>query len=229
MADSKALGMISPALKVVTIAKRYGGNFAANIFQQGLRFIVLYAAAKKLGPKEFGVFSMVLLVSNYLLNSGLGAVNGLKRQIPLVYSGRGEKFTLDAFFSVLNFNLCATFIFTAIASLVLINFYGFEPAAGIVLILLSLSANTYFSIQTFFTSTGNWNNLLKLQLLCGLFLSLAVLSTFFFNYIILTIAYALCFLFASLRFFVVHGYRPIFDMKVIRENVNVGLFVVPVY
>ena len=214
--------MISFALKAASIAKRYGGNFAANIFQQGLRFIILYAAAKKLGPKEFGIFSILLLVSSYLMNANLGAVNGLKRQIPLIYAGIGERYSLHAFFSVLNFNLVATFLFALISSLILFRYYGFEPLAAIALLILSLSSNIYYSIQTFFTSTGNWNGLLRLQLLCGFFLSLALLSTIFADYKILVITYSLCFLLASLHFVFINGYRPAFDIKIIKENVKVG-------
>ena len=110
-------------LMIGSLVKRYASNFLANTLQQGLRFLLLYLAAKVLGPAEFAVVSFVLLITGYLLNSNLGAINGIKRQVPLVYSRKGNRFVLSSFFSILNFNLIATFIASLSADLVLYFYY----------------------------------------------------------------------------------------------------------
>lgn len=210
------------AIRVVSLTKKYGNNFAVNMLQQGMRFLILYIAAKQLGPKEFGIISLVLLVVNYLLNANLGAINGLKRQIPLIYAGKGGDTSLSAFFSVLNFNWIATIFVSVIAAFVMNATYDLNLAACILMVLLSVSTNTYFSVQAYFTSTGNWGNLFRLQLICSLLLIVTLTSLFFSNHIILLASYTISFLLAALLFFYKNGYRFVLNKAVIKENVSIG-------
>jgi O-antigen/teichoic acid export membrane protein len=214
--------MAGPIYKVASITKKYGSNFIANILQQGLRFLVLYAAAKQLGPTEFGLISIVLLATGYLMNANLGAVNGLKRQIPLVYSGKGNTFIANAFFSVFNFNLIATFCISAAIAIVLYLKYDMGLLMSGFLVILSLSINIYFNVQAYFTSMADWKNLFKLQLLCAGLLALTLLSLFSPHPIMLLASYAGSFLLASLVLFQKHQYQLVFDKKIINENVTIG-------
>ncbi len=209
-------------LMIGSLVKRYASNFLANTLQQGLRFLLLYLAAKVLGPAEFAVVSFVLLITGYLLNSNLGAINGIKRQVPLVYSRKGNRFVLSSFFSILNFNWIATFIASLAAALVLYFYYRYDLGVSILMVFIALSFNTYFAVQTYFTCTGSWLDLFRLQLLCAGLLIIVSLSLFFESTPIFFFTYASSFALAALFFFVKKGYQLRFDRAIIRENIGVG-------
>lgn len=213
---------MSFALRIVSITKKYGSNFIANIFQQCMRFLILYFAAKQLGPKEFGVVSLLILISTYLMNANFGAVNGLKRQIPISYSKKGDAFTLEAFFSVFNFNLVSTFLISSIVACILYTRFHYDIVTCAVLVLISLSTNIYFSVQTYFTATANWSKLFRLQLTCALFLVIALFSLLFYNSTVLLLTYAASFLIASLRFLFNVEMNFKLDKQIIRENLRIG-------
>ncbi|MCG2616078.1 oligosaccharide flippase family protein [Terrimonas sp. NA20] len=213
---------MSLVIRIASITKKYGTNFIANIFQQCLRFIIMYMAAKQLGPKEFGIVSLLIMISSYLMNANFGAVNGLKRQIPVSYSRQGENVARDAFYSVFNFNIVSTLVVSLVVAGILLLRTDYDIFTCAVLVLLSLSVNVYFSVQTYFTATASWKDLFKLQLTCGLLLVGALVSLFFSDYLILLLAYSGAFLFASLRFFLKAPVRFSFDSQIVRDNIYIG-------
>lgn len=214
--------MIMPILKIISLTKRYGGNFIANILQQGLRFLILYVAAHQLGPEDFGEISLLLLVANYLLNANLGAVNGLKRQIPLVYSSRGQGFVSKAFFSILNFNWVMTLLLGSITAFVMYYKFDLGLSLSLLLVPLAFSMNSYFNIQAYYTASGNWKQLYRLQMLCAALLFLALASLMCSNKFLLIGLYILSFLLTSTSYFIQNGYTRQSDRSLIRENIVIG-------
>lgn len=209
-------------LQVASVGKKYGTNFVANIFQQGVRFLILYVSAKVLGPAQFATLSLLLLLANYLLNSNLGAINGIKRQVPLFYAKKGNDYVLGAFFSILNFNWIATVLASVLVGLILYTYYDYSFVMCLLLMLIAFSSNTYFSVQTYFISTGKWDKLFTLQVICGVLLAVAFLTIYTSNITVLLIGYAASFGLASLFFFLKNGYKARLIPFIVRENIVVG-------
>jgi O-antigen/teichoic acid export membrane protein len=204
------------------IASKYSLNFIANAVQQGFRFLLLYLTAKVLGPEDFATTSFILLMSSYLLNANLGSINGLKKQIPLVYLKKQDNTALHAFYSVFNFNLLSTLLLAGIVAVILNTRFNYNWAACIILVVLSFTNNIYYSVQAFLTSAGNWKNLSVLQLFCAALTVITILSLYYSSYPILLSVYAGSFLLASMVFFYRYGYRPVFLKAIIVENIGIG-------
>ena len=83
------------------------------------------------------------------MNANLGAINGVKKQIPLFYLKRGEGFTLNAFFSILNFNWLTTIIIS-VAVAILVNAYYDYGLISSILLMLFLSVNTFSVLDIFY-------------------------------------------------------------------------------
>jgi O-antigen/teichoic acid export membrane protein len=209
-------------LQITSVAKKYGINFVANIFQQGVRFLILYVSAKILGPAQFATLSLLLLLANYLLNSNLGAINGIKRQIPLFYTKKGNDYVLGTFFSILNFNWIATAITSILVGFALYSYFDYSFMMCLLLMLIAFLGNTYFSVQTYFISTGKWQKLFKLQITCAFLLAITFLTIYTSNITVLLIAYAASFGVSSFSFFLKYGYQVKLDSSVVRENITVG-------
>lgn len=197
-------------------------NFLSNFIQQGLRFLVLYLAAYKLGPAVFGTISVIILYSSYLLNSNLGAINGLKRQIPIKYKLVGKDEVDAASFSVLIFNVISTFVFTSIVCIFLVTSKTLDLLDSLYLLVLSVCSSNYFFAQTYVIANQLWTKLQSLQFIASAFLSVSVVVLWFFGKSLFLISYSISFLIPAIIILSKQMKMSIFRLSFIKENLKIG-------
>ena len=207
---------------VKKVLSKYFFNFFFNFLQQILRFIVLYLVAHKFGPIVFGTISIVILYNSYLLNANLGAVNGLKRQIPIKYSLIGGLEIKNASYSVLVFNIFSTFFFALIVSAVLFIFKILTAVNCLHLIILSSCNSFYFFSQTYVIANQLWRKLQILQFASSLFLIITTLSIWFLGKDFFFLFYSLSFFVPAIIILSKQITKATFDFSFIKENIKIG-------
>lgn len=214
--------MKSLSVIIKNILNKYFLNFFFNFFQQILRFGVLYLAAYKFGPYVFGTISIILLYNGYLLNSNLGAVNGLKRQIPLKYKQISKEEINKVCYSILIFNLASTIFFTFLVCCILFTLKILTKTNCVYLLSLSICNSLYFFSQTYIIANQLWKKLQLLQLLSTFCLIITGLVLWFFNKDFFFIFYSLSFLIPAIVILLKEINIAGFNFIYIKENVRIG-------
>lgn len=204
------------------VFSKYSLNFLFNIFQQGLRFLVLYLAAYKLGPALFGTINIILLYNSYLLNANLGAVNGLKRQIPIKYKLLGGTDAEKASFNILLFNTVSSIFWGTVIAVLLFLYNVLNLKDSIYLVVLCVCNGAYFYVQTLVIANQYWNKLKLLQAGCSIVLLLSAIALWFLGKDVFLWVYALSFLLPAAMIILREVKIYPFDFSYIKENIKIG-------
>ncbi|MBX2931655.1 MAG: oligosaccharide flippase family protein [Chitinophagaceae bacterium] len=190
--------------------------------QQGLRFLVLYLAAYKLGPALFGTINIILLYNSYLLNANLGAVNGLKRQIPIKYKLIGGTDAEKASFNILLFNTVSSIFWGTVIAVLFFLYNVLNLKDSIYLVVLCVCNGAYFYVQTLVIANQYWNKLKLLQAGCSLVLLLSAIALWFLGKDAFLWVYALSFLLPAIMLILREVKIYPFDFSYIKENIKIG-------
>jgi len=209
----------------IHLGTRYAPILVSNGLLQILRFASLYLFANVNGPAKFGVVSMFFLLASHGVNANVGAINGLKRQIPLRYVHEPSITTSTVLSSIFWFNLLMTIPVSMLLALLLPLLAESVSVTDMALfVLFSLVFNTFFFYQAIITAFGRFKLLVKIQLLVCLLLGLIAVPAVFFESVSLFLA-AYVLVYIAFFFFVLNRVERIrfrLDMKEVYQQVRIG-------
>ena len=218
------------SLKELTKKKLVKDTFwftLSNIFYQGCKFFTYLYAAKLLGPKTYGLWNGLLLILTYGMNSHLGVLNAMNREIPF-FLGTGESNKVE---EVLN--ICAGVVLfsafplaTVIFSISFIPFFDYETNLGIrfiAVILVMQQINLLY--QMVLRSHGLFFLLSVQQFYLGILTLIVVVSltsVFGFTGFLLAQLISICAMIIFLAVKVPLKIRPIFELAKVISLVKIG-------
>jgi O-antigen/teichoic acid export membrane protein len=199
----------------------------SNIFFQGCKFLTYLYAAKFLGPKTYGLWNGLLLILTYGMNSHLGVLNAMNREIPF-YEGVGNYNKIEEIRNV----GAGVVLYSAIPIALVVFLTSFLPfidsetALGlqfVAVILVMQQINTFY--QMILRSHGLFNLLSLQQFYLG-FLSLVVvinLTKFYgFEGFLLAQAVSICVMITFTAIKVPLKIRPMFNFDKVISLVKIG-------
>lgn len=208
----------------IKIVKNYFNNFLANGILQIARFLILFLFARFNSPSDFGILSILLLIANYNVNVNLGAINGLKRQLPLKYIRYNSVELNEINASIFTFNLLMTIISASIIIVFISDFVsGLSIYDKFNFLIYTISFNVFFFFQTLTISFGDFRYLKKIHYYNSLLLIICISFTFFSRTFFFA-ALALSYLLLNIKIFKQkYDYRLIIKKNHVTENMKIGL------
>lgn len=199
-------------------------NYVINVFLQASRFGNYYLLALTIEKEYYSIFSMILLSSNYLNNSNLGAINGMKKQIPLEQHFMTKEQINSSCSSVFYFNIFSTIFFAFIVSLLLFfTFDKFNLFIFLINIVNAFTVSCLFFFQSYYISKGEFSRLKQVQLLQTIVFCVLLATILLKDLNIYLIISCLFNFLLVIYFYKKESFTYSFDILIIKQHIKVGL------
>lgn len=199
----------------------------SNIFFQGCKFITYLYAAKILGPKIYGLWNGLLLILTYGMNSHLGVLNAMNREIPF-YEGVGDH---NKVVEVRNVS-AGVVLYSALPIAIIVILTSFLPIFDsetvlglrfVAVILVIQQVNLLY--QMILRSHGLFTLLSIQQFYLGLITLIVVVyltSSYGFKGFLLAQAISICAIIILLAVKVPMTIRPVFELDKVFSLIKIG-------
>lgn len=199
-------------------------NYVINVFLQASRFGNYYLLALTIEKEYYSIFSMILLSSNYLNNSNLGAINGMKKQIPLEKHFMTKEQINSSCSSIFYFNIYSTIFFAFLVSLLLFfTFDKFNLFIFLINIVNAFTVSCLFFFQSYYISKGEFSRLKQVQLSQTIVFCILLASILLKDLNIYLIISCLFNLLLVIYFYKKENFTYSFDILIIKQHIKIGL------